>query len=134
MKKLPQKPRNKPYFCHDENLEFLQLRKKCSTTARFISIPKAFGKSGLIDSKVINNCNKVDFHIMTHNTPDYRNAAKSIKIGIICIGLKDEEVWIQKIKKLIKLYPKHEDYYFKTFFITSKITVKNRKTTKTIII
>jgi len=122
-----EKSRDKPYFAHDENLEFLQLRKKCNKLALFTSFVRVMKKQGVFDAIAIRECNKRDFHIITHNTEDFRKPSAKIKIGIICIGLKNEDIWIPKIIKLFRRYPKHKDYYNKNIFISNGITIEDRK-------
>lgn len=128
MRKKPQKPRDKPFFCHDENLEFYSLRKQCSREGRFKSIVKIVKRQGATDSEVIALCDKKDLHIITHNTKHFQRPKTGIKIGIICIGLKAEYYWIPKFIKLLKNFPKHKDYYHKIVLISDTITIKNRKT------
>ncbi len=128
MKKNLQKPRSKPFFCHDENLEFFSIRKDCSKDARFISAVRVMKKQGAKDLEIMNICNKKDYHILTHNTSDFQNPKKDIKIGVTCIGLKAEYYWIPKFKRILKFFPQHKDYYYKNILIAEVITVKNRKT------
>src|SRR3989344_2955182 len=131
MKKKPQKPRIKPCFCHDENLEFLQLRKQCNQSASFKSVIRVMGKQGARDEEIIEKCNKENYHIITHNTIDFRKVSDKIKIGILCIGSKSEEDWIPKFKKLMKNMPKHSNYKNKTILISNSITMKDRLTKET---
>ena len=128
MKKKIQKPRSKPFFCHDENLEFYSLRKSCAGRALFQSFVKLMKKQGTKDPKAISECNKNDKHIITHNTKDFQNPISKIKIGIVCIGLKSESNWPPKFLKLLKHYPKHENYYYKNMLIDNSITIKDRRT------
>ena len=85
MRRIPSELRNKPCFSHDENLEFLQLRKKCSKFARFESVVTIMKKQGARDPEIIKECNKKDYHVITHNTQDFQDVNKKIKIGIICV-------------------------------------------------
>lgn len=128
MKKSLQKPRSKPFFCHDENLEFFSLRKDCSKDARFISAVRVMKKQGAKDPEVIDTCDKKDYHILTHNTSDFQNPKKDIRIGIICVGLKAEYYWIPKFKRILKSLPQHNDYFHKNILIAEIITVKDRRT------
>lgn len=135
MKKRVKKERIKPHFCYDVNLEFLQLRKECSQLAGFHSVPEVLRKQDAKDSEIIKECSKRDLHIITHDIVGFKNINKNIKIGIICIGLKEEDVWISKFSKLLRKYPKHKQYINKSIFINEKgITVKNRITGEVIII
>ncbi|KKR31349.1 MAG: hypothetical protein UT63_C0073G0015 [Candidatus Gottesmanbacteria bacterium GW2011_GWC2_39_8] len=128
MKRKRQKPRNKPYFCHDENLEFLTLRKICSKSARFIGAVEVTKKQGEKDPVLIRKCNEKDYHILTHNTVDFRSPLSKIKVGIICIGLKDEEVWMSKFSKMLRRLQNHADYYHKTIYIENIIRITDRRT------
>lgn len=131
MRKKPPEPRTKPHFCHDENLEFLQLKKRCNQWASFKSVISIMGKQGAKDPEIIKNCNKEDYHIITHNTGDFRKTYPNISIGILCIGAKDEENWINKFIKLIKKLPKHKHFFNKTILISNTITIKDRSTGET---
>jgi hypothetical protein len=128
MRKTPSGLRNRPCFSHDENLEFLQLRKKCNKFARFESIVMIMKKQGAKDPEIIKECNKKDYHVITHNTQDFQNISKKTKIGIICVGLKKESDWIPKMNKLLNKLSKHKDYYYKNILISNNITIKNRLT------
>lgn len=128
MKKTPQKERNKPFFCHDQNLEFLRLRKECSQSARFVSLAKAMGRTDAKDSQIIAYCQQRNYHVITHNTSDFRSVGKKIHIGIICVGLKDDKIFASKFAKMLRLLPKHQNYYDKTILIENNILVVNRKT------
>jgi len=128
MHKKPQKSRSKPYFCFDENLQFIELNKKCNKYARFESFVKLMKQQGAKDEQAIKECNKADKHIITHNTKDFKQPASNIKVGIICVGLNSEEDWIPKLIKVFKVLPKHENYYYKTIFIANAITIKDRET------
>lgn len=128
MKKKHSELRNKPCFSHDENLEFLQLRKKCNKFARFESVVKIMKKQGAKDPEIIKECNKKNYHVITHNTLDFQKISKKIKIGIICIGLKLEDNWLPKMNKLLNKLSKHKDYYYKNILISNNITVRNRLT------
>lgn len=79
MRRKPQKPRDKPFFCHDENLEFYSLRKQCSREGRFKSIVKIVKRQGAADSEVIALCDKKDLHIITHNTKHFQRPKTGIK-------------------------------------------------------
>lgn len=130
MEKKPKKLRKKPHFCHDENLEFFSLKKSSSKLALFHNILK-LTKAGTLDPEVIRICDKNDYHIITHNTKDFKAPSSKIKIGIICIGLKRELEWIPKFIKLLKYFPKHKDYYNKNILIDNKVTIKSRQTNET---
>lgn len=128
MRKKPPKSRDKPFFCHDENLEFFSLRKRCNSVARFISVVKLMKRQGAKDQEVLSSCHKEDFHILTHNTSDFRSPSNNISIGIICIGLRAEHDWVPKFLKVLRKLPRHKDYYNKTVFIANIISIKNRLT------
>lgn len=128
MKKIPQRERNKPFFCHDQNLEFLRLKKECSGSARFISLAMTMGRTDAKDSQIINYCQERDYHVITHNTSDFRNVSEKIHIGIICVGLRDDKIFSSKFRKMLRLLSKHQNYYDKTVFIENVIVVLNRKT------
>lgn len=132
--KEKKKPRNKPHFAHDENLEFISLKKECSRIALFISFVKLMKKAGAKDPVVIRACNKNDYHIITHNTRDFMYPKTQVKVGIICVGLRNDDEWIPKFKKLLKTLRKYEDFYNKSILIDNGITIIDRvsKDTKVI--
>lgn len=122
------KPRKKPLFCFDINIEFLELKKNSNKHARFIPTTQLKGNV-IRDQDIILQANKENVHLITHNTDDFRQPYQKIKIGIICVGLKDEDVWISKINKLFSKFPNHSNYYWKTILISnSSIQIKDRKT------
>ena len=129
MKRNPPKPhRIKPYFCYDEDLRFHRLIKKCGGKALFKSIIKVMGKQGTKDLMVIKSCNSQNLHIITHNTKDYRNPSGEIKIGIICDNCLLESKFVSKFLKLLRFYPKHENYYHKLVLIGNAVLIRDRKT------
>lgn len=128
MERKFQKPRNKPFICFDENLEFYQMVKQCSKFATFQSFVNLMRKQGSKDLEVIKKCNQAKKHIITHNTKDFQNPSENILIGIICIGLKKEDSWIPKFERLLRHFPKHNDYFYKTILIGNFIQIKDRKT------
>lgn len=134
MKKKSPKSRIKPYFCHDENLEFLQLRKHCNQLALFKSVIKIMGRQGARDPEIIEKCNKDDYHIITHNTSDFMGVSSKIKIGIVCIGTRSEEDWISKFSKLVKNMSKHKNFYYKDILISNITTIRDRSTGETKVI
>lgn len=120
--------RNKPFFSHDENLEFLKLKKECNQLARFESVVHIMKKQGAKDPEIIEESNKKDFHVITHNTSDFKKISKKIKIGVVCIGLRNEDDWIGRMKKLLRKLSKHKDYYYKNILINNDIIIINRLT------
>ncbi len=100
MRKKRSKPRLKPWFCYDVNLEFHPLIKECNRFAKFISSIRVTGNPEAKDPFILNECNKQNLHIITHNTKDFKYPQKNIKIGIICVGLKNEEDYVPKFTKL----------------------------------
>lgn len=134
MKRPQEKPRDKPHFCHDENLEFARLVKECNQGAIFISAIKLMRVAGAKDPQIIRECNKQDIHIITKNTDHFRNPPENIKIGIICIGKKLDKEFIKKVNSLFSKHRKHAFYYQKTFLIDDHITMFSRlKKTHTIL-
>lgn len=69
----------------------------------------------------------IDENHITHTTNDFRTVKDTIKIGIICNGLVDENVFVTKFDKLLNKLKNHEDYYYRTVFISNIITVKSRR-------
>lgn len=128
MRRKPPKPRDKPYFCHDENLEFHSLKKRCSRAARFVSIVTLTGVQGSKDPEVMKACEQKDIHIITHNTKHFRFPPANISVGIVCVGLKEEYYWIPKFNKILRIYSRHEDYYNKVFIIEKVISIKDTRT------
>ena len=128
MKKKKTILRNKPFFSHDENLEFLKLKKDCNQFARFESVVKIMKRQGATDPKIVKECNNKDYHVITHNTTDFQRINKKIKIGVVCIGLRNEDDWIGRMKKLLRKLSKHKDYYYKNILINNDITIYNRLT------
>lgn len=128
MKKRLRNPQDKPFFCHDENLEFATLKKECNQQARFISVTKVLKKPKPLDPEIISKCNQKDFHIITHNTRHFLNPRENSKSGIICVGLRAEYHWVPKFKKLLRNFRKHKDYYFKSILIAETVTIRDRKT------
>ncbi len=125
MRQKISKPRDKPYFCHDVNFEFHALIRKCNHQARFISSIKVTGKANTKDAAIVDQCNRKDFHVITHNKRDF-NPPDKIKVGIIYVGLSDEQEFIPKLIKLFNKFKKHKEYYNKTINVGEKITVTNR--------
>lgn len=128
MRKKRSGPRNKPWFCYDVNQEFHILIKQCNRYAKFISSVKVTGNPAAKDSFILKECNKQDLHIITHNTKHFKFPPKNIKVGIICVGLKNEDDYVPKFTKLFSKLGKHNNYYYKTINIGDSITVKDRKT------
>lgn len=128
MEKKLNKPRNKPFFCYDECLEFHVLKRECNKFAQFQSFIQLTGKQGTKDQDAISDCNKNDKHIITRNTKHFRNPHEKIKIGVLCIDLKSEQSWNSKFMKLLRKYPKHKDLYYKTILIGNNLQIKDRKT------
>lgn len=128
MKRKPQRERNKPFFCHDQNLEFVRLKKECNRYARFISLAKAMGRTDAKDHEIITYCNNQNYHIITHNTEDFIKVGEKLHIGIICIGLKDDKVFTSKFTKMLRSFPRHQNYYNRTILIENNIVIVNRKT------
>ena len=124
--KEKKRTRNKPYFAHDENLEFISLKKECSRIALFISFVKLMKKAGVKDPIAIAMCDKNDYHIITHNNRDFMYPKTNVKVGIICVGLRNEDEWIPRFKKLLKTFKKHEDFYYKSILIDNGITIIDR--------
>lgn len=77
---------------------------------------------GASDQKIIETCNKEEFHIITRNKKDFKLPREKIKIGIILVSLKKEYNWLSKFKKLFNTYDKHKDFYHK--IITIKMEEK----------
>lgn len=127
MKRKKQKPRSKPHFCHDINIEFRKLKKECNRLAHFDSVVTLLKDSTVKDSEIISYCNKFDYHIITHNTPDFLKVPASVRIGIFCVGLADPKKWIPKFIRLMKIHPKHSDLYGKTFVIGESVVSVDRE-------
>lgn len=126
MRKKAPRPRSKPYFCYDENQEFTLLNKKYGGLALFKSVIQVMGKQGAEDPEILDKCNKLNYHFITHNTKDFSSPNPKIRIGIICIGKKKEEEWINKFSKLLKRMSKHKRLYHKTVIIGDTTIIRNR--------
>ncbi len=126
MRRLQKEPRDKPFFCHDENLEFAALIKECNQGAMFISAIKLMKRAGAKDPQIISECDNQDIHILTKNTRHFRNPPENIKIGIICIGKKLDKEFIKKLKSLFLKHRKHSFYYQKIFLIDDHVTMFDR--------
>lgn len=127
MKKKPQKPRSKPFFCFDVNLEFQRLKKECNDVALFVCSVTLLKSQEAKDLEIISYCNKHDYHIITHNTVDFIHPPENIRIGILCINIKDPTHWLPKFRKVLKAYPKHEDLYYKSVAIGETTRVTDRR-------
>lgn len=126
--------RVKPYFCYDENLEFLQLKRRCGGYGLFISVITVMEKQGAKDADIIELCNRKNYHIVTHNTIDFKKVPDKIKIGIICVGSKNEEEWIPKFEKMMRKMAKHNNYTNKSILISNIITIEDRVSGETMIL
>ena len=82
MRKERRKLRNKPYFCYDVNQEFHTLLKECNKYALFISSVQVTKNPEALDQRILRMCNKLDYHVVTHNKGDFV-PTKITKIGLI---------------------------------------------------
>jgi len=53
------KPRDKPYFCYDINLEFHELIKACNQHARFIGSVRLTHNPEAKDRDIVNQCRPI---------------------------------------------------------------------------
>ncbi len=128
MRKKRSRKRDKPHFAHDENLEFLELKKYCSHQALFTSVIRIMGGRGAKDPNIIEICEKEDFHAVTHNTRDFERVRESFMLGVVCVGLVDKDIWIPKFSRMLRKLRRHDQYSFKNIYIRDIITVLDRKT------
>ena len=128
MRKKGARKRDKPYFSHDENLEFLELKKYCSHQALFTSVIRIMKGRGAKDPNIIEACEKEDFHAVTHNTRDFEETRKDFRLGVVCVGLVDKDIWIPKFSRMLRKLRRHDQYYFKNIYIRDIITTLDRKT------
>lgn len=127
MEKKPKKPRSKPRFCYDVNTEFTYLNRECNKFGIFISSIQLLKNNTATDQEIIEYCIKYDYHIITHNKHNFKDYKQDTRIGIIYIGNQHRKFWLNKFKRMMKSYPKHEDLYHKTIsIISNKIEIVDR--------
>lgn len=127
MKPRPQKPLNKPRFATDINIGFDNLRKNYGGFATFTPIIKLTKKQDASDETIIELCNKKNYHIITHNTKHFETAPQKfswLKIGIICVNLKEEN-YIDKFGSVLRGLKKHNNFFNKLIIVGNSVVIKN---------
>lgn len=127
MKPRKEKPLNKPRFATDINIGFDILRKTYGGFATFTPIIKLTKKQDASDDEIITICNKLNYHIITHNTKDFENAPVRfswLKIGIVCINLKEEN-YIDKFGSLLRKLRRHDNFLNKLVTLGNKREIKS---------
>ena len=86
MEKKPQKDRDKPAFCCDNNFQFPTLQRYCNKYARFYHVNRLIKKPNPKDPEIIEFCVKNDYHIITHNKVNFKDYVQNTRVGIFYIG------------------------------------------------
>lgn len=129
MKQKPQREANKPRFVVDVNTSLQSLRQKYGGFARFISSAQLTGKQDSKDSEIIKIANEKDYHIITLNTDDFKDAPQKydwLKVGIICVNLKEGN-YRDRFGSLLRELKRHENYYNKLIIMGNKIEKNSYK-------
>ena len=133
MKQEPQRKANKPRFVVDVNTSLQSLRQKYGGFARFISSAQLTGKQDSKDAEIIRIANERDYHIITLNTDDFKNAPQNynwLKIGIICVNLKEGN-YRDRFGSLLREFKRHENYYNKLIIMGNTIIKTSYKDLRT---
>ena len=121
------KPLNKPRFATDINVGFDILRKTYGGFATFTPVIKLTKLQDASDDEIIAICNKRNYHIITHNRKDFENAPARfpwLKIGIVCINLKEEN-YVDKFGSLLRDLRRHDNFLKKLVTIGKRRVIKN---------
>jgi len=128
MRRKPQKKRDKPYFCVDNNLSLKFLNRYCNKFGIFHQVHQLLKKPNPKDPEIIKFCINQDYHVITNNKDNFKNFDRNSKIGIFYISSQNPDYWLDLFKSYMKTHPKHEDSYYKTISIEAKkINVISRK-------
>lgn len=111
MKEKPQKDRDKPRFCVDNNLSLRFLNKNCNRYGTYHSTNTLIKKPNPTDPEIIKFCIKNDYHVITHNKRNFKDYSENTKVGIFYIGSQDPKYWLSSFIRFMKQHPRHEDSY-----------------------
>lgn len=117
---------NKPRFVVDHNTSLVRLRTEYGGKATFVSSAALTGAQDTKDEDIIKIANEHNYHIITLNTKDFRDAPKKydwLKVGIIGVNLKEKN-YRTKFRRIIGDLKKHEHYYNKLIILGNEITIK----------
>lgn len=117
---------NKPRFIVDINISVKLLNKEYGGFANFKSTVFLTKNQESSDDDIIKTANSKNYHIITHNTKHFIEAPKkflSLKIGIICINLKEGN-FIDKLGKLLRDYKKHDNFCNKLITLGNEIQIE----------
>lgn len=125
MKPVPPPRINKPRFTVDINTSLKNLRKVYGGFATFISTATLTRSQATKDENIIKTANAKNYHIITHNTADFKNAPARfswLEIGIICVNLQEGN-YIDKFGKVLREFKKHDKFKGKLILLGNEIKV-----------